>query len=719
MGTTNLIVDGFRFQFDSTGFYVPEEYDTIDGDSTNIFRNFTSLNHTSVSGSSIFESCRFVKKVLVYNMDTLYVPAEGPIFEKCQFANNEQWNRGSSALLDVLSSNATILNSTFSGAYTPYALTNRGSSTGDNIVRIIHCTFEHGGIYSGNGSTEIYNSIISGARDYAIHQRSATDRLVVENSLFFDNGLGAYFQEEEDTVLYSANQVNMLPNAQGNISGNPHFRKFDEGSWTEQSTQLGSHDKFNKVSLLRDSSASFVPGALVGKYVRANRDFTEFVDEDVGYAVGSLILENTETTLTVASNFTYIDHLFEYDGTTTHLNSWGIRPEANYMAGAPRIAHGDRYEIYDLGLGQRSAAIDQGKTGGSPAVDIEGNERPFNGKVDIGAYEWGVGDADGDGIADNLDNDDDNDGVSNADEITLYGSNPNDPDSDGDGLTDGEEVQHGTNPMEEDSDGDGFEDGYELRAGTNPDDANDSLPRLYVSLGGTGNGSSWHDVLGSIQEAIRIASPAGVPIWVSAGKYEEVLFIESDTEIYGGFSGNETKLEQRDYESNPTIIDASETGRVNVFIENKQNVSIDGITFESIYRHEQSITYDTHLYGLFAIDSEVSISYCTFQGKTIAGVLLVDSTADITGCIFRIDTTQKGNRLRMYRSNVSMDRCHILESEVLKEEEYSHSMMMVLFSTLTVTDSTLKTLHYEGSKATFTNCDFTLTAAWYCKLPLE
>lgn len=42
-----------------------------------------------------------------------------------------------------------------------------------------------------------------------------------------------------------------------------------------------------------------------------------------------------------------------------------------------------------------------------------------------------------------------------------------DPDNDNDGLSDEDEVTHGTNPINPDTDGDGVKDGDEVKAGTN------------------------------------------------------------------------------------------------------------------------------------------------------------------------------------------------------------------------------------------------------------
>jgi hypothetical protein len=90
-------------------------------------------------------------------------------------------------------------------------------------------------------------------------------------------------------------------------------------------------------------------------------------------------------------------------------------------------------------------------------------------------------DTDGDGLSDTdevkttltdpLSNDSDRDGLKDGEEINQYKTNPNNPDSDGDGLTDSYEVNTSkTDPTLADTDGDGTSDSLELKLGSDPKD---------------------------------------------------------------------------------------------------------------------------------------------------------------------------------------------------------------------------------------------------------
>jgi hypothetical protein len=69
--------------------------------------------------------------------------------------------------------------------------------------------------------------------------------------------------------------------------------------------------------------------------------------------------------------------------------------------------------------------------------------------------------------------DPDSDGLTNLEEYN-YNTDPNDDDSDDDGLNDGDEVDtYNTDPNDADSDDDGLDDGTEVDLGTDPNNKND------------------------------------------------------------------------------------------------------------------------------------------------------------------------------------------------------------------------------------------------------
>jgi len=134
-------------------------------------------------------------------------------------------------------------------------------------------------------------------------------------------------------------------------------------------------------------------------------------------------------------------------------------------------------------LTANSPCIDAGELLRAPGCDLEGEVRAI--PVDIGADEFV--DTDKDGLMDrwewlhfgNLDpigqGDEDVDGLTNLEEQEA-GTDPLVADSDGDGLTDGEEVHtYGTDPLDADSDDDGIPDGWEAEHGLDPLSAEDGL----------------------------------------------------------------------------------------------------------------------------------------------------------------------------------------------------------------------------------------------------
>ena len=97
-------------------------------------------------------------------------------------------------------------------------------------------------------------------------------------------------------------------------------------------------------------------------------------------------------------------------------------------------------------------------------VDNKNGTLTFYGELNMGTEPL-VPDADADT---------DGDGLTNWEEVYIYGTDPNDPDTDDDGLWDGEEVKiYGTDPLDPDTDGGGCWDGWEVEHGFDPTNAAD------------------------------------------------------------------------------------------------------------------------------------------------------------------------------------------------------------------------------------------------------
>ncbi len=125
-----------------------------------------------------------------------------------------------------------------------------------------------------------------------------------------------------------------------------------------------------------------------------------------------------------------------------------------------------------------------------------------------------------------------------------------------------------------------------------------------------GDGLSWATAYDTLPPALTAAQP-GDQIWVAAGTYVGNFTLAIGVEMYGGFAGTETLLEQRDWTVNETFLDGNQTGSVITALGGAtETTRIDGFTITN-----GSGPFGGGLY-LSAFLSDPAISNCRFVGNT-------------------------------------------------------------------------------------------------------
>lgn len=153
---------------------------------------------------------------------------------------------------------------------------------------------------------------------------------------------------------------------------------------------------------------------------------------------------------------------------------------------------------------------------------------------------------------------------------------------------------------------------------------------------GANDGSSWANAYTSLHDALADATAA--QIWVAAGTYLpgattlDVFFVGRSVEIYGGFAGTESSLEQREIEANATILSGDLAGDdvAGDFTANRGDnalhvvyvdstvtggVTIDGFTVRNGHSNAEINGQPEYYYrggGIFAY-STIEVRNCTFM----------------------------------------------------------------------------------------------------------
>lgn len=161
-------------------------------------------------------------------------------------------------------------------------------------------------------------------------------------------------------------------------------------------------------------------------------------------------------------------------------------------------------------------------------------------------------------------------------------------------------------------------------------------PILYVDTDAApgGDSTSWATALTTVGQALLWAAPDD-QVWVAEGTYNESITMVGGVGVYGGFSGIEALLSERDAATSETIIDASGAGRVATFLD-ITSATLDGFTLRNGRRTD--LDEDGNGGGVYFWRTRDSstVSNCVIGSNTATyggGVYYYQSSATIANCL--------------------------------------------------------------------------------------
>ncbi len=167
---------------------------------------------------------------------------------------------------------------------------------------------------------------------------------------------------------------------------------------------------------------------------------------------------------------------------------------------------------------------------------------------------------------------------------------------------------------------------------------------IYVDKNATGanNGLSWSDAYTTIAAALSAAT-TGKQIWVKAGTYTESITLKSWVDLYGGFAGTETDLNQRDWANNVTTIDGQNS--VLHVVTGADDATIDGFTITGGNANGTSAPDDKGG-GMLNDGVSPTVANCIFTGNSSnccgAGMCnygsMYPASPTVTNCMFKNNT---------------------------------------------------------------------------------
>ncbi|MEZ5966253.1 MAG: right-handed parallel beta-helix repeat-containing protein [Planctomycetota bacterium] len=187
---------------------------------------------------------------------------------------------------------------------------------------------------------------------------------------------------------------------------------------------------------------------------------------------------------------------------------------------------------------------------------------------------------------------------------------------------------------------------------------------------GSGDGSSWANAHTDLQAAL--ARPGALEIWVAEGTYHPsaggdrnaTFTLRSGIAVYGGFSGVETEVWQRNARAHPTVLSGDLNG--------------DDVTGSGLYWYSGAAGFGENSYRVITAEQadastvldgcvvEGGYAYDTTGGVTAGGGLFArDSALTVRGCTFRHNFAYwYGGAVALFGGQPTLAACTVVENMV-------------------------------------------------------
>jgi len=195
----------------------------------------------------------------------------------------------------------------------------------------------------------------------------------------------------------------------------------------------------------------------------------------------------------------------------------------------------------------------------------------------------------------------------------------------------------------------------------------------YVNKGNTSgieDGTSWATAFSTIEPACQAAYAEAWPngpseVWIAEGIYDEErsgsggIHLGSGVTILGGFRGDETRVEQRDWIRHVTVLDGSKAYNglpashvVYARLDGSGVMAIDGVTIRGGQAESEGG-------GIYGRNASITVRHCVFEGNRAqgsgGGAYCFGDNVAFEDCVFRNNTagdyagglSLRGNGLRV------------------------------------------------------------------------